>query len=201
MQQRSNPCLDLDAFIGRNPDVRSCDHPDCDGEGRHRAPRSPDRLRDYYWFCLEHVRQYNAAWNYFATMTEAEIDLYRRNDAGWHRPTWIISGSGKHGLSDINIHDPLDIFAHLENGSVRYGDPGPSGRGHKPISAEDRAALHQLGVDETATMTDIKKVYKALVKRLHPDANDGNRAGEDELKTISAAYRHLARAWPAPSRT
>ena len=77
----------------RDPDtdadfaVRTCAHPDCNLVGEFRAPRSRDALDSYYWFCLEHVREYNAAWNYYADMDDTAIEAEKRNDVVWRRPT------------------------------------------------------------------------------------------------------------------
>src|SRR3974377_414485 len=68
--------------------TRLCDHPGCAAAGDYRAPRARDRLRQFYWFCLDHVRAYNAQWNYYAGMSAAEIEAEIRNDTGWQRPTW-----------------------------------------------------------------------------------------------------------------
>ena len=43
---------------------RKCDHPGCEKAGEFRAPKDRS-LKDYYWFCLEHVQEYNARWNYY----------------------------------------------------------------------------------------------------------------------------------------
>ena len=40
----------------------------------------------------------------------------------------------------------------------------------------------------------IKARFKALVKRLHPDANGGDRGSEDKLREIIQAYNHLKAA-------
>ncbi len=52
-------------------------------------------------------------------------------------------------------------------------------------------ALHTLGLDETATPEKVQTQYKTLVKRLHPDANNGSRANEDTLKAVIQAYDYL----------
>ena len=36
-----------------------CDHPGCNKRGEYRAPKDR-KLKEYYWFCLEHVQEYNA---------------------------------------------------------------------------------------------------------------------------------------------
>ena len=42
-----------------------------------RRSTEPGRMRDYLWFCLEHVRAYNASWNYHRDMSESEIEADR----------------------------------------------------------------------------------------------------------------------------
>jgi hypothetical protein len=69
------------------PSARACDHPGCGATGEFRAPRSRT-LNDYYWFCLDHVRSYNASWNYYAGMNEAEIETELRKDMVGQRPSW-----------------------------------------------------------------------------------------------------------------
>jgi DnaJ-domain-containing protein 1 len=55
-------------------------------------------------------------------------------------------------------------------------------------------ALNTLGLDETADAESIKARYKELVKRLHPDANGGDRSLEDRLREIIHAYNFLKSA-------
>src|SRR5215468_7502700 len=69
-------------------DVVRCDWAGCTGVGECRAPKGPDRLRDYYHFCPRHAAEYNKAWNFFADMSDDEIRNYQRADATGHRPTW-----------------------------------------------------------------------------------------------------------------
>jgi curved DNA-binding protein CbpA len=40
-------------------------------------------------------------------------------------------------------------------------------------------------------MATVKSTYKKLAKRHHPDANGGNKASEEILKTINLAYATL----------
>src|SRR6185437_1908858 len=83
--------------------TRLCDHPGCSASGDYRAPRSRDRLRHFYWFCLDHVRAYNAQWNYYAGMSSAEIEAEIRNDTVWQRPTWPLGG--RFGLFGARVRD------------------------------------------------------------------------------------------------
>lgn len=45
-----------------------------------------------------------------------------------------------------------------------------------------------LGVDETASAEDIRKVYRELAKKYHPDKTGGDKEAEDRLKEINQAY-------------
>ena len=45
--------------------------PGCEAMGEYRAPKSRRDLKDYWWFCLEHVRAYNSTWDYYKGMSPA----------------------------------------------------------------------------------------------------------------------------------
>ena len=49
-----------------------------------------------------------------------------------------------------------------------------------------------LGVGESASLDEIKKNYRQLAKKHHPDANPGNKAAEERFKEISEAYYVLS---------
>lgn len=49
-----------------------------------------------------------------------------------------------------------------------------------------------LGVKENASTDDIKKAYRTLAKKYHPDANPNNKSAEEKFKEISEAYYVLS---------
>lgn len=49
-----------------------------------------------------------------------------------------------------------------------------------------------LGVPRTATAADIKRAYRKLARKYHPDVNPGDRAAEEKFKQISEAYAVLS---------
>jgi hypothetical protein len=160
--------------------LRRCDCPGCREEGRFRAPVSRNQLDSHHWFCLEHVRAYNTAWDYYGGMNEVEIEMHRREDAVWRRPSWPF-GSSEGWKSDAAFRDD---FGHF--GAGLGGDPAR----RQPVNDRERA-LEVLGLGFEASFAEAKVRYRELVKRLHPDANGGDRDAEERLKGINQAYTVL----------
>lgn len=177
--------LKLDAAASAAPHARRCEHPGCAGEGEFRAPRSRERLNDYLWFCLEHVRQYNKAWNFCAGLSETEIERLIRQDTVWQRPTWPLGGWRA-------AEDQLRERVHRlhEDGEDALGRGFRARARSGPVSAHDQA-LATLGLEPAADFATIKARYRSLVKLHHPDANGGAREAEEKLKTINHAYSIL----------
>ena len=48
-----------------------------------------------------------------------------------------------------------------------------------------------LGVSKTASAEEIKKTYRKLAKKLHPDVNPGDKKSEERFKEVSAAFEVL----------
>lgn len=165
----------------------SCEWPGCEEEALHRAPQSRERLHEYRWFCLEHVREYNKSWNYYAGMSEAEIDRLNRLDTIWQRPTWKLgTGPTFRRNGESAYKDDFGFFDEEEEESGRQ-------RQHPRHNAdtEEGRALAALGLEATASFAEIKVRYKELVKLLHPDANKGRSDDEERLKLINQAYATL----------
>ncbi len=164
---------------------RGCDHHACTEDGEFRAPRSPNSLSSYYWFCLDHVRAYNASWNYFSDMSEQEIEKFRREAVTGHRPTWKM-GSGQ------QINDPdavLDPFRIFKAAGIFDGGREPAREPY--VDPKCRRAFAVLNLETNASLQEVKMRYKQLVKRYHPDANGGDKAAEERFKSISEAYQFL----------
>ncbi len=162
--------------------ARVCAWPGCCRPGDYRAPKSRDALRDFLWFCLEHVRAYNANWNYFAGLDAGQIETIRHRDATWHRPTWPL---GTRACAHEAVKAAMNGFADpFEVGS----DAPPAG---PPVSPERAKALESLGLECDASDEQVKARYKTLAKRHHPDANGGCTSAEERLKEINEAYTFL----------
>jgi hypothetical protein len=175
---------DLVSAPDDNLALRRCDSPVCEQAGKFRAPKSREQLRDYYWFCLEHVRAYNNAWNYYAGMGENEIEGERRADTYWHRSTWPLGG--KQAFSNA-INDGFGLFEDEQAAQQQN-------KKHFSATAPELAALAILNLSPPVTRQTIKSRYKELVKRHHPDTNGGSKDAEERLKAINRAYETLTRA-------
>ncbi len=178
-----------------DPDApgHGCEMPGCLAAGEYRAPKSRGNLRDYWWFCLEHVRAYNASWDYYKGMSPGEIERQLRADASWQRPSWPLGRLGGGAHDEEAIRDPLDVFGAA---GLRRGRQG------WPPASETPAALLEplatLGLGWPVTLDAVKARYKELAKRHHPDANGGDRAAEERLKTINLAYAAIRRGLAEP---
>jgi curved DNA-binding protein len=51
-----------------------------------------------------------------------------------------------------------------------------------------------LGVSRSASADDIKKAYRRLAKKYHPDVNPGNKPAEEKFKEVTAAFEVLSDA-------
>jgi hypothetical protein len=184
----------LDPVFTAEPEasVRLCDHPGCVAGGEFRAPKSRLELRDYYWFCLDHVRAYNTAWNYYAGMSDREIEAEIRRDTVWQRPSWRLGDRHGPGYAE-RIRD---YFGMLSGSAGRSSDRR-RGNGDRAPDAEPRAlsareqALSVFEIEPPFTQTSLKARYKTLVKLHHPDAHGGDKAAEEKLKVINQAYATL----------
>jgi hypothetical protein len=171
-----------------------CQWPDCALEATHRAPKGRDRENQYWRFCLDHVREYNSTYNYFAGMSDEAVARYQKDAVTGHRPTWKM---GMNGGTDRypggESADPFDVLREFGAGpSARVRPERPPEA--RPIRNAERKAFDTLDLEIDASAADIKARFKELVKRHHPDANGGDRSSEDRLVEIIQAYNYLKSA-------
>lgn len=172
---------------------QGCEVPNCGLDGLYRAPKSPRRLNEHYWFCLEHVRAYNRAWNYCEGMGETDIETAVRAATCWERPSWPLGQwyrqNFRQTLDDLN-----HAFERSPAGATQDGHGKEAGQASvSPIAVR---ALKTLGLMPPIAWPAVKKRYRELVKRLHPDANGGDKSAEERLKLVNQAYSTLRnRAW------
>jgi hypothetical protein len=179
------------------PGERKCDHPGCLRAATSRAPKSRDLLHEHYWFCQPHAAEYNRNWNFFAGMSEGEVRRRQQEELfTGGRPTWDMKASrfsreaaafaGKFHRGE-GYRDPFNLFG--KNGGKAAPEPEP-----RYMGKIERNALADLDLDAHADGPRIRTRYTELVRRLHPDANGGDRSGEHKLQRVIKAYQSLRKA-------
>ena len=150
--------------------------------GSYRAPVARDRPSEFYRFCLEHVRAYKKAWDYYRGMSISQIEVERERDATWQRPTWRLGGHPAPPGATEEVFDPLDLLG--KRAKVKRKE-------RQRRRSEEEKALDLLGLSLPCGFDQVRQRYKELAKRLHPDANGGDRVAEEQLKVVNQAYTTL----------
>lgn len=166
--------------------TRICDHEGCNEPGKFRAPKAPDVLDDFFWFCKEHVREYNLKWNFFDGTTEAELNAQMSKDKVWERETRSFSDPEARAWARLGIEDPHQVL-----GGNATQNPGKGRSGQRKLPPTERRAIEILEAEDTWTKAEIRKAYKSLIKVLHPDINGGDRSQEEQLQQVVWAWDQI----------
>ena len=163
-----------------------CDWNNCNKVGEYKAPIEKDNSKDFRYLCLEHIREFNKNWNYFANMTDSQVNEFIKSDMTWHKPTQNFSGQD-------------NFFKILWNNALKDDinqngiDKSRAKLAHFNFSNKDLKAFEILGLDVNINWENIRSKFKKLVKKFHPDMNSGNKKFEEKLKVITLAYTQLKR--------
>ncbi|TWF50324.1 J domain-containing protein [Neorhizobium alkalisoli] len=192
------------------PQAPTCQWDGCDKPGAHRAPVGRNAEGQFFMFCFDHVREYNKGYNYFSGLSDGEIARYQKEAITGHRPTWTV-GVNK-AAKDAPLHSTMRSGATAAGAGAAYAqqrfrDPfgfvsqaranGGGGRfetGGRKLKSLEAKALDTLELSANATAVDIKRKYKELVKKHHPDANGGDRGSEERFRAVIQAYQLLKQA-------
>lgn len=157
---------------------RKCDHEGCNKAGIYRAPKDK-KLKEYYWFCLEHVQEYNAGWNYYADGGEEPESETR---AKMH----FNGGRSKIRYSrGCRFKDTFGFFSE-------YAEEFSEVASETFFTAEERRWIKIMELDyDDLSVEALKRQYKKLVKKYHPDVNQGDKEAEEKFKQLTNAYSAL----------
>lgn len=156
-----------------------CDFPGCEKAGEFRAPK--DRgLKEYYWFCLEHVEAYNAKWNYYADeFNNPEEEETAK--AKMHFKSYRSRVNYQHGYK---LKDDFEFFGQYASNF--------SSRQEVFYTAKEKKFIEIMELEnKEISMALIKKQYKKLVKKYHPDLNQNDKKAEEKFKELTTAYHAL----------
>jgi len=168
--------------------AQPCAHPGCAAAGEFRAPGvygpNFDGPGEWRWLCLDHVRDFNAAYNWFEGMSAEEISAAQNPYGGWDRETRAFAANGSPGPRWADFADPLDAIG------ARFR-PDRARKDGRELSEADRRNLKVLGLDLDVDRRGLRLRYAALVRRYHPDHNGGDRSHEKALQAVIEAYTAL----------
>ena len=177
-----------------------CAHPTCEKAGEFRAPGSRghgfDGPGEWLWMCLDHVREFNAGYDWFEGMSAEEIYHAQAPGSGWRteqpafRPTAGVDGMPRWADYD----DPLDAISARASGiksrARRETEMAMDGR----FSKEEVQALESMGLGLDTDRRRLRRRYSELVRRYHPDRNGGDRQYETRLNRVVEAYQTLRKS-------
>ena len=178
---------------GFESSVRTCEVSDCSEEAKYRAPKSPKDLENFNWFCLKHVKEYNTRWNFFKNHSEEEFEKEVNLSKTWGRKTkpFGSKSSVNRAHSDGNARLRFgieDTYGYIDNlGSNETNSLSTK----KRLNHSEQKALSILGATAAMTKDEIRKLYKILIKDLHPDTNDGKRDDEERMTEVVWAWDQI----------
>ena len=160
-----------------------CDWENCKKIGSYKAPVERDNSKKTRMLCLEHIKIFNKKWNYFQNMSNEEIEYFIKSDLTWHKSTKSFGSSENffNLLWNNALEDKLNIFKSSDFEKFKK----------TKLTNNDRDALDIMELKYEAKWEEIQKKFKTLVKKYHPDKNQGNKKFEDKLKKITLAYSQL----------
>ncbi len=169
-----------------------CDMPGCPEHGDFRAPKDRS-LSDHYWFCQDHVREYNKAWNFFEGMADNEVEEHMISALYGDRPTWKYGVNGKDAEEELYTK-AWQTFNYTDE-KPDYKREHDSQNGSFSQHSQEHKAMALMGLEPPVTLEGIKIRYKELAKKHHPDLNQGCSKSEELLKEINMAYTILKLAY------
>lgn len=165
--------------------AEQCARGGCDQPGEFRAPLARGEA-GWQFLCLDHVREFNDSYNYFAGMSTEEIEQAQRPFAGWERETRAFAAAANAGFGPrwSDFRDPLDAMGE------HFSSRAPRADGRQ-LSDNDHRLLKVMGLEADADRRTLRRRYAELLRRYHPDHNGGDRSHEKRLQDVIAAYTTL----------
>jgi hypothetical protein len=174
------------------PTGPGCQWDGCEKNGTHRAPVGRDAEGLYLFFCLPHVKEYNKGYNFATNLSEADIARYQREAATGHRPTWgtTVTQASETPIPSAVRSGTAKALNARKTAAQRLAQKR-TGVPIRKLKVLEAKAFETLGLSPDATPEEIKRRYKERLKMHHPDANQGNRTSEGELRASIEAHKIL----------
>jgi hypothetical protein len=176
---------------------RTCEAEGCKEAGEFRAPGNRahgfDGPGDSRWFCLDHVREFNSAYDWFHGMSADEIFEAQSPVSGWRGDTRAFrADAGIDGMPRwADFDDPLDAIG-MRASEIRNRAEG--NRAFARFTPREREALNAMGLAGDTDRGALRRRYSQLVRKYHPDRNGGDRSHEGKLGRVVEAYQLLRKS-------
>ena len=180
-----NKSINKSNFFDHENKKKKCDEINCDEVGEYFAPKSPNSSEKYV-FCLKHIQLYNKRWNYFAGKSQKEIYDFQKNDFFEGKPTRPFSNG-----SASKIQFQFRYFFDKQKIKFRKKRKRFENSQNNSFNEQIESALETLDLDSNTNKEILKKKYKSLVKKYHPDVKNNLEDKEMKIKEINKAYKIL----------
>jgi hypothetical protein len=135
--------------------VRLCDREGCNDAGDRPAPKSPNRP-ERWWFCEKHAAEYNANWNYFAGLSDAEAAARAKDEEGESRYrsashwSWGGPGDGTRSRAEMDALKVLGLDTDADMDTIKSAWRTAAKASHPDIAGADPAAAERFRAVQAA---------------------------------------------------
>lgn len=158
-------------------DTTACSQEGCSAPGTYPAPASKTNTKAKIFFCLKHIREYNSKWNYFAQMSDAEVEQFHLNK--------LFEGKQTKPFG-VGVHANM---SHEE--IIKLMGIGKENEKSLEVPGNIRKALALFELTHPADITLIKKAYRKLAKIYHPDLTPPTLEEKQKFHLVKEAYELL----------
>ena len=155
-----------------------------------------DGPRPWRWLCLEHIRAFNASYDYFAGMSMDQIYAAQTPMHGWETESRTFRAAGSADLPPrwADFKDPVDAIGARFRQRMDEAREEQRQAADPRFSREQHRALKLMGLTPECDRRTLRRRYADLLRRYHPDRNGGDRSHEKALQAVIEAYTALAKA-------
>ena len=126
-------------------------------------------------------------------MSTEEIERENKLDETWHAPSWKFGINLDNLAKEGRLDDPFEIYNTYMKGRKTASTSSAKSKTllQTQFTTKEWEAVRFLELSIPYTETQLKSRYKVLVKKHHPDLNQGSKASEEIFKKVVESYNIL----------
>jgi hypothetical protein len=135
--------------------VRLCDREGCTNPGTCPAPKAPNSP-ERWWFCPAHAAEYNAGWDYFRGLTDAQAQARARDEAGQRRYArsahwqWGNEGDGSRSRAELDALRVLGLDADADMIAIKAAWRAAAKASHPDVAGNGADAAERFRAVQAA---------------------------------------------------